>query len=73
MVAPVLSIGALLGEHEGDPFTGTFERKRKCISGFLFLDPEDIKKLNLGAIWNFSKGQGSSEPIADNGTQRTLL
>ena len=42
-VAPVLSIGALLGEPEGDPFTGTFERKRKCISGFLFLDPEDIK------------------------------
>jgi hypothetical protein len=25
-------------------FTGTFERKRKCISGFpFFLDPEDIK------------------------------
>jgi hypothetical protein len=21
-----------------------------------FLDPEDVKSLNLGAIWNFSKG-----------------
>jgi len=34
-----LSIGALLG----GSFTGAFERKRKCTSGFLFLDPEDIK------------------------------
>jgi hypothetical protein len=24
-------------------FRGAFERKRKCISGFLFLDPEDMK------------------------------
>jgi len=31
------------GEPVGGLFTGTFERKRKCISGFLFLDPEDIK------------------------------
>jgi len=31
------------GEPGGDSFTGTFERKRKCISGFLFLDPEEIK------------------------------
>jgi hypothetical protein len=22
------------------------------------MDPEDIKSLNLGAIWNFSKGTG---------------
>jgi hypothetical protein len=21
-----------------------------------FLDPEDIRKLNIGAIWNFAKG-----------------
>jgi hypothetical protein len=32
-----LSIRALLGETEGGSFTGTFERKGKCISGFLFL------------------------------------
>jgi len=28
--------------------------------GSFFLDPEDIKKLNLGAIWNFSKVTGLS-------------
>jgi hypothetical protein len=32
-----------VGETGGGSFTGTFERRRKCISGFLFLDPEDIK------------------------------
>jgi hypothetical protein len=26
--------------------------------GSLFLDPEDIRKLNIGAIWNFAKGTG---------------
>jgi hypothetical protein len=26
--------------------------------GFVFLDPEDFKRLSLGAIWNFSKGTG---------------
>jgi hypothetical protein len=31
---------------------------KTCISGFLLLDPEDIKILNLRAIWNFSKGTG---------------
>jgi len=23
-----------------------------------FLDPESIRKLNIGAIWNFAKGTG---------------
>ena len=23
-----------------------------------FLDPEDIRKLSIGAIWNFAKGTG---------------
>jgi hypothetical protein len=32
-----------VGEIGRGSFTGTFERKRKYISGFLFLDPEDIK------------------------------
>jgi len=32
-----------VGEPGGCLFTGTFERKRKCISGFLFMHPEDIK------------------------------
>jgi len=26
--------------------------------GSFFLDPEDIRKLNIGAIWNFGKGTG---------------
>jgi hypothetical protein len=30
-------------EPGGDSFIGTFERKRKCISGFLVVEPEDIK------------------------------
>jgi hypothetical protein len=38
-----LSIGALLRKLVGGLFTETFERKRKWIPGFLFLDPEDIK------------------------------
>jgi len=32
-----------VGEPGGASLTGTFERKRKCVSGFLFLDLEDIK------------------------------
>jgi hypothetical protein len=42
-LAPALSIGALLGGLGGGSFIGNFERKRKYISVFLFLDPEDIK------------------------------
>jgi hypothetical protein len=26
--------------------------------GSFFLDPEDIKKLTIGAIWNYGKGTG---------------
>jgi len=26
--------------------------------GVLFLDPEDIRKPSIGAIWNFAKGTG---------------
>jgi hypothetical protein len=26
--------------------------------GSFFLDPEDIRKLNIGTIWKFSKGTG---------------
>ena len=31
---------------------------RHAYLGSSFLDPEDIKILNLGAIWNFSKAAG---------------
>jgi len=26
--------------------------------GSFFLDPEDVRKLSIGAIWNFAKGTG---------------
>jgi hypothetical protein len=31
---------------------------RHTYLGSFILDPEDIKKLSLGAIWNFAKGTG---------------
>jgi hypothetical protein len=52
-----LSIGALVGEPGGGSFAGTFERKGKYI-WVPFLDPEDIKILSLGTIWNFGKETG---------------
>jgi len=48
-----------LGKLGGGSFAGTFERKEKYI-WFHFLEPEDIKILSLGAIWNLSKGTGLS-------------
>jgi len=52
-----LSIGALLGKIEGVPLPGFLREWEKYI-WVLSLDPEDIKILSLGAIWNFSKGTG---------------
>ena len=31
---------------------------RHTYLGFFFLDPEDIRELDMGAIWNFAKGTG---------------
>jgi len=31
---------------------------RHSYLGFFFLDPEDVGKLGMGAIWNFAKGIG---------------
>jgi len=31
---------------------------RHAYLGSLFLDPEDIRQLGMGAIWNFAKGIG---------------
>jgi hypothetical protein len=42
-----------------DSLFGTFERKGYYI-WFPFLDPEDIKILSLGAVWNFGNGTGLS-------------
>jgi len=54
-----LSIGAPLGNLEGIRLPGLFERKGQYI-WIPFFEPEDIKTLNLGAIWNFGKGTGLS-------------
>jgi len=48
-----------VGKPGGGSFAGTFERKEKYI-WVHFLDPEAIKILSLGAIWNFNKGAGLS-------------
>ena len=52
-----LSIGAPLGNLEGVCLPKLSERKRQNI-WVPFLDPEDIKILSLGAIWNFGKRTG---------------
>jgi hypothetical protein len=44
---------------EGIRLPGLFERKREYI-WVPFWDPEDIKILSMGAIWNFGKGTGLS-------------
>jgi len=67
-----LSIGDLLGNQEGVPLLGLLREKKMHI-WVLFLDPEDITILSLGAIWNFSKEQGSTELLSDYGTQRACL
>jgi len=49
-----LSIWDPLEKLEGIHLPGLFERKGQYI-WVSFLDPEDIKILSLGAIWNFGK------------------
>jgi hypothetical protein len=44
---------------EGIRLPGLFERTGEYIQ-VPFLDPENIKILRLGAIWNFGKGTGLS-------------
>jgi hypothetical protein len=51
------SIGAQLGNMEVICLPRLLERKGKNIKVPL-LDPEDIKIVSLGAIWNFGKGTG---------------
>jgi len=67
-----LSIGAGLGNLERIRLVGLFEQKVKYI-WVPFLDPEDIKILSLGAIWNLVKGQDSPELISDYGVQRACI
>jgi len=54
----------------GGSHTGDFDR---CMKEGFFLDPEAIKILSLGAIWNLVKEQGSPELISDYGAQRARL
>jgi hypothetical protein len=67
-----LSIVALLGNLEGARLSGFLREKKKCI-WVPFMDPEDIKILSLGAIWNLEKEQGSPELILDYGAQTGRL
>ena len=67
-----LSIGALLGNLEGVRLPEFFLRKERYI-WVPFMDPEDIKILSLGAIWNLEKEYGSPELILDYGAQRGPL
>ena len=67
-----LSIGAPLGNLEGDRLPRLFERKGNYI-WVAFLDPENIKVLCLGTVRNLVKGQGSHELISDPGAQRACL
>jgi hypothetical protein len=48
-----------MGNLEGTHFLECFERNGKYIC-IPFLDPEDIKIIILGVIWNFGKGTGLS-------------
>jgi hypothetical protein len=54
-----MPIWAPLGKLEGIRLLGNFERRGKY-KWVNFLEPEDIRILNLGAIWNFGKGTGIS-------------
>jgi hypothetical protein len=41
--------------------------------GSFFLDAEDIRKLSIGATWNFGKEQGSFNLVIDNRAQRACF
>ena len=52
-----LSIGAPLGNLEGGILPGT-SRYGNILAPFL--DPDYVRRLSLGAIWNFCEGPGLS-------------
>jgi hypothetical protein len=58
-----------LGNLEGVRWPGFLRGKEKYI-WVPFMDPEDIKILSLGAIWNLVKEQGSPKLILDYGHKR---
>ena len=50
-----------------------FLREKEKYIWVPFLEPEDIKILSLGAVWNFRKEQCTPELISDYGAQRACL
>ena len=64
--------GAPLGNLEEIHLPGLFERKGWYI-WVPFLDPEDIKILNLGPSGTLVKGQGCPQLISDYGVKRACL
>ena len=47
---------------------------RYAYLGSFFLDPEDIRKLSIGVIWDFGKvEEGSSNVVSDHGAQRACF
>jgi hypothetical protein len=41
--------------------------------GSFFLDPEDIRKLSIGAIWNFGKEQSSFNLVQNMGHKGPVI
>jgi len=64
-----LSIGLCWGTG-GVRFLGPLREKENTNLGSSSVEPEDTKSEVCGAIWNFSKEQGSIELISDCGAQR---
>jgi hypothetical protein len=46
---------------------------RHIYLGSFFLDPEDIRKLSTGVIWNFVKGTGVLQFSTEHGAQKACL
>jgi hypothetical protein len=46
---------------------------RHAYLGYFFLDPEDIWKLGMGAIWNFAKEQGSYSLVQNMGHREPVI
>jgi hypothetical protein len=47
----------------------TLASLRHTYLGSFVLDPEDIKQLSIGAIWNFAKGTGLLQLSIEHGAQ----
>jgi hypothetical protein len=67
-----LFIRTLLGNLKGVRLLGLLRDRENAYLGS-FLGPRGHWKLRMGAIWNFSKEQGSTELISDYGARRACL